>query len=127
MFKHPQRRLYRLSSWLIKLLIPRGYIGTYSLYRRGQTKPVYIGRSDTCLRNRLLCHAQAKRADYFDYDIQWTREKCFIAEYSAYHSLLGKTDNIIHPAPPKGLQIQCPFCRSTFNKIRKERLFMPKM
>lgn len=126
MFDNPQRRLYRLSPWLIRVLIPIDYIGTYNLYRLGKTEPVYIGRSDTCLRNRLLSHAQAKRADYFDYDIQWTREKCFIAECSAYHALLGKTENLIHPAPPKGLQIKCPFCRSTFDQIRKNRFVMPK-
>lgn len=59
MFDHPQRRLYRLSPWLIRALIPVGYIGTYKLFRLGETEPIYVGRSDTCLRNRLLRHAQA--------------------------------------------------------------------
>jgi Zn finger protein HypA/HybF involved in hydrogenase expression len=121
MFDHPQRRLYRLSPWLIRALIPVSYIGTYKLFRLGETEPIYVGRSDTCLRNRLLRHTQANRADYFDYDIQWTLEKCFIAECSAYHALLGKTDNLIHPAQPHGLNLKCPFCRSTFYQIRQNR------
>lgn len=126
MFEHPQRRLYRLSPWLVRALIPVDYIGTYSLYRFREKEPIYVGRSDTCLRNRLLRHAHTKRADYFDYDIQWTLEKCFIAECSAYHALLDKIDNLIHPAPPKRLQIKCPFCRSTFGQVRNNRLTISK-
>jgi len=96
-------------------------MGTYLLFASGQTEPVYIGRSDTNLRKRLLSHAKMGRADFFDYDVQWTLEKCFIAECSAYHALLGRTSNLIHPAQPYGLKIKCPFCRSTFDQIRRNR------
>lgn len=126
MFNYPQRRLYRLSRWLIRALIPVGYIGTYKLFRVGEAEPIYIGRSDTCLRNRLLRHAEANRADYFDYDIQWTLENCFIDECSAYHALLGKTDNLIHPAKPHGLNVKCPFCHSILDQIRQNRLSYSK-
>lgn len=122
MFEHPQRRLYHLSPWIVRALIPVDYIGTYTLYRFRKEEPSYIGRSDTCLRNRLLAHAHTKRADYFDYDIQWTIEKCFIAECSAYHALLNKSENLIHPSMPKGLQIECPFCHSNFEQMRKDML-----
>jgi len=126
MFKHSQRRLYCLSPWLVRSLIPVDYIGTYSLYRVTGKEPIYVGRSDTCLRNRLLRHAYTKKGDYFDYDIQWTLEKCFIAECSAYHAWFCQIDNLIHPAPPKGLDIKCPFCRSTFDQIRNNRLTISK-
>ena len=126
MFEHPQRRLYRLFPWLIRTLIPIDYIGTYSLYKFKGKEPIYIGRSDTCLRNRLLSHAHTKRADYFDYDIQWTVAKCFVAECSTYHALLGQIDNLIHPRTPNGLDIKCPFCRSTFDQIRNNRLTISK-
>ena len=126
MFEHPQRRLYRLSPWLVRALVPVAYIGTYSLYRFGEAEPIYVGRSDICLRNRLLRHAHTKRADYFNYDIQSTLEKCFIAECSAYHAMLGKIDNLIHPAPPKGLDIKCSFCCSTFDQVRNNRFTISK-
>ena len=122
MFEHLQRRLYHLSPWIVRALIPVDYIGTYTLYRFREEEPSYIDRSDTCLRNRLLAHARTKRADYFDYDIQWTIEKCFIAECSAYHALIDKSENLIHPALPKGLHLKCSFCLSTFEQARKDRI-----
>lgn len=124
MFKPPRRRLYRLSAWLIRALIPQNCIGTYTLFTKsGQAlNAFYIGRSDTCLRRRLISHASHRKAHYFDYQVQWTAEKAFIAECAAYHALADATANIIHPAHPKGKEISCPFCRSVFEQIRQNRL-----
>ena len=127
MFEQPQKRLYRLSPWLIRVLIPEICIGTYSLFKHKKAELIYVGRSDTCLRKRLLQHAHARRADYFGYDIQWTTEKAFIAECSAYHAAISRTENLIHPARPKGTVLQCPFCLSTFNQVRQNRLQLPEI
>jgi hypothetical protein len=124
MFKYPRRRLYRLSPWLIRALIPAAHIGTYALFKYASKgiKLIYIGRSDTCLRRRLISHAQRNRAEYFDYDIQWTPQKAFIAECAAYHALAHTTTNVIHPASPRRLAMRCPFCQGVFDQIRQNRL-----
>jgi len=126
MFEQPHKRLYRLSPWLIRVLIPEAYIGTYSLFKHEKAELIYVGRSDTCLQKRLLQHAYVGRADYFRYNIQWTPEKAFIAECSAYHVSISGTENLIHPARPKGVFLQCPFCLSTFNQVRRNRLSCPE-
>ena len=127
MFEQPQKRFYRLSPWLIRVLMPETCIGTYSLFKHEKAKLIYVGRSDTCLQKRLLQHAYAGRADYFSYDIQWTPEEAFIAECSAYHVAVSRTENLIHPARPKGVVLECPFCLSTFNLTRRDRLHLPKI
>lgn len=114
-------RLYRLAPWVIRVLIPSTIVGTYVLYASDGT-PIYVGRSDTCLRRRLVTHAVLRRAKYFDYQVRWTPERAYIAECAAFHAFAGLLTNAIHPASPSGCSVRCPFCRTTFDLVRSSRV-----
>jgi hypothetical protein len=106
-------RSLRLRPWLVRALIPAGYIGTYQLYSGGFV--TYVGRSDTDLRRRLTQHADAKRAEFFIYDIHYTAEQAFTVECSLFHNTYRLTSNKIHPATPAGAALSCIFCRGVNN------------
>lgn len=110
------QRLFRLEPWLVRALIPSGKAGTYLLYRFG--KPIYTGRSDQDLRNRLVTHAQMRRADYFGFMTYPDAERAFDMECALFHTLRPMTTNLIHPASPKGSQRHCFICnRGKENKF----------
>lgn len=101
-------RPLRLRPWLIRAVLPPKRIGTYRLHRHGGI--VYVGRSDTDLRRRLIQHADANRADFFTYDIHWTREQAYVMECALFHNTRHQAMNKIHPAIPAGEAVPCPFC-----------------
>lgn len=104
------RRAYRLRPWLVRALIPARRTGSYVLF--AGNRATYAGRSDTDLSRRLVGHARAGSADYFDFDVHPTRERAFIAECAIFHLLVGTAHarNVLHPATPAGSDIFCPFC-----------------
>ena len=106
------QRLYKLSPWIIRMIIPENIIGGYILYelKNGSCVPVYIGRSDKDLRNRLLQHAFSYKGDYFEYMVLNSPEKAFDLECSLYHALSNEIMNKIHPDKPDGVKVTCPFC-----------------
>lgn len=101
-------RLFKLKPWLVRALIPQGCAGTYLLYSFGQ--PVYAGRSDEDLRNRLVAHAQIKRADYFGFSVLADADRAFDMECALFHALRTTTTNLIHPASPKHSGRTCFIC-----------------
>jgi len=101
-------RLFKLKPWLVRALIPRGRAGTYLLYRFG--RPVYAGRSDEDLQNRLVVHAHTERADYFGFSVFADAERAFDMECALFHSLRKTTTNLIHPASPKRSGRTCFIC-----------------
>lgn len=113
-------RLCQLSPWLVRALIPEFQIGTYSLYLNGTV--VYVGRSDTDLRRRLVQHALSRKADYFTYDVHRTVEHAFEGECSLYHGMKGTLTNLIHPATPGYTEHMCPFCPHTIASILTSRI-----
>ncbi len=110
----------RLSPWLIRAAIPARLIGTYVLYR--QRSPVYIGRSDTDLRRRLLEHSAHPRGDYFTYDIHPSPSQAFEVECSLFHALRSELSNVLHPHRPHHRAEVCPFCADTLADILNARL-----
>jgi len=86
---------------------------------------MYIGRSDTDLRRRILQHAAARRAEYFTYDVHHTAQHAFEVESSMYHSEQESLTNCIHPAAPKATRAQCPFCPPQVHATRTQRLLVP--
>ncbi len=108
----PLTRPIALRSWLVRLLIPSGLCGSYTLFSAAGS-PTYTGRSDSDLRERLLTHAADARGDYFRFDIHSSAEQAYLAECSAYHAWGPSLENAIHPARPGGSCVQCPFCRPT--------------
>ncbi len=106
-------RLYKLTPWLIRMIIPSQLIGTYTLYLNDSLgcRPVYTGRSDTDLRRRLISHPLMGYATHFEYNTYDCPEKAFIVECAQYHLSKGIYLNKIHPAIPNGSLISCPFCK----------------
>lgn len=117
-------RLYKLSPWLIRALIPMGIKGTYILYvKKGSNLvPVYVGRSDTDLQRRLLNHSYFTVAHYFEYFHFDSLEKAFLSESSLFHCFEDTVLNEIHPATPHSSSIVCPYCTKNYHKTIKSRI-----
>lgn len=114
-------RRYLLTPWLIRAMIPEGTIGTYTLW--SADAPIYIGRSDTCLRRRLLEHAAVRADDVrFTFDVSRSIQDAFAMECSLFHALGDVTSNIDHPPRARRTDPACPFCQSTFTAVISNRL-----
>lgn len=118
------RRLYRLSIDLIQILVPAHCAGTYLLFEEStvEAKVTYIGRSDTCLRSRLMIHARSDRAHFFDFEMHDSCVDAFFVECADYHTYAHLTTNRIHPDRPNGLDLECPFCETAVRRTLGERL-----
>lgn len=115
-----RHRIYRLQPWLVRALIPPDQLGSYILYRAGA--PIYVGRSDTDLRRRLLQHAAAGTSEYFRYDVHPSASHAFRAECSLYHALDAPLTNRIHPDAPDYLDVDCAFCTISLHDVLDNRL-----
>lgn len=110
-----------LVPWLIRAMIPAGTIGTYTLWDDG--KPIYIGRSDTCLRRRLIEHASKRPAGlYFTFDVSRSPQDAYAMECSLFHAIGDDTTNIDHPPRANHEDPACPFCRESLDTILNNRL-----
>lgn len=101
-------RLFKLQPWLVRTLVPPRRAGTYLLYRAG--RPIYAGRSDADLRNRLITHALADRAEHFGFGVFTDADRAFDMECALFHALAPSVTNLIHPASPKGSGRPCFIC-----------------
>src|SRR5262245_43173505 len=102
-----------ISLWpsLIRGTVPRRALGAYCIYR-GRV-PVYVGRSDRCVRARLLAHAAAGRGTHFAWEVAPNAAAAFILECIWYHQLTarGVAMNIVHPARRVAhSRWGCPIC-----------------
>lgn len=113
-------RLLRLRPWVVRAMIPDQVIGTYVLFRHGTEH--YIGRSDTCLRRRLLAHCATTRGEYFTYDVHPTPELAFDMECSLFHTHRHHLTNVLHLDRPDHQSPKCPFCPDTLASTLKSRL-----
>ncbi len=93
---------------VVRELIPSGLAGCYLLRRVGV--PRYVGRSDRCLRARLLNHPLRGLADEFVFDVCSSPESAYLLECAWYHRLGGQLRNRIHPAQPEERSLPCPVC-----------------
>lgn len=115
-------RRYALKPWLVRALIPKHVIGTYVLW--SPSAPVYVGRSDTSLRRRLLEHSRTWPDIYFTYDVAVSVEAAYSMECSLFHALGEHTTNADHPQRASGHDVECIFCMTTFQDIQLNRLDM---
>ncbi|MFB4293447.1 GIY-YIG nuclease family protein [Nonomuraea sp. ATR24] len=113
-------RRYRLKPWLIRALIPEGVMGSYVLW--GPAAPVYVGRSETSLRRRLIEHSQNWPNSFFTYDVAFTAQNAYTMECSLFHALGDRTTNVDHPQRSAASDPGCPFCLDTLKEIRSNRL-----
>jgi hypothetical protein len=71
----------------------------------------YVGRSDTCLRSRLLTHNRLYEFEYFLFRYASTPLDAFYQECEFWHACHDHNlTNAIHPAAPQGSRIGCPYC-----------------
>lgn len=101
---------YTFNPGGVRKLIPSGAVGTYM--SMCDNVPIYIGRSDHCLRSRLADHWLLKVATHFVWEICSTPRQSYYLESFLFHKLQATPNilNVIHPAKPVGSQQRCPFC-----------------
>ena len=105
------RFAFRFMPPIVRALVPRDVVGCYILMVGD--KPVYVGRSDTCVQQRLVHHGLLNIATHFSWQPCRSPVAAFNLESSWYHHLQ-HTDgqqllNAIHPDSPAGSNLACPF------------------
>ncbi len=105
-----KRYAFRFDSNVVRAMLPAGVIGAYLLLRRNA--PVYIGRSDHCLRSRLANHPMLGRATHVAWEPCRGPFQAFCLEAFWYHRILtlDQHKNLVHPARPAHDERGCPFC-----------------
>ncbi|MBF0129427.1 MAG: hypothetical protein HQL33_05515 [Alphaproteobacteria bacterium] len=97
------------SGWLASM-IPHGVVGAYLLV--DGDRPFYVGRSDSCLRRRLLGNPLLQAATHVFWEVCPSALRAFHMEAFWYDRLSpsGALLNKVHPARPWGDVRPCPFC-----------------
>jgi hypothetical protein len=108
-----------LGEPYIHAVIPVAIKGVYVLL--DSQKPVYVGRSDVCLRNRLDAHARCKFGTHFMWQPVLSTLAGYYLEAYLFHkySPLYRVRNRIHPDIPSGELATCPFCHSATHLVTK--------
>lgn len=109
--------------------VPDDAIGNYALGYVNENTNVfivlYVGRSDSNLKNRLKNHiGENNNFKQFKYIIQKTAKDAFVLECKNFHDfggLDGKLLNKNHPDSPSGFALSCPYCKADeyFNSFKK--------
>lgn len=105
-------------NW-IRSLIGNGVIGAYLLLRDG--RPLYAGRSDSCLATRLVQHELLSQASHLFWEVCRDPVRAFHCEaflFDSSHGLPGFL-NRVHPARPAGYEGDCPFCSINVADVRQ--------
>ena len=103
------KRAYKLDLATICKLVPEGKPGTYFLGEKLDDRfyVLYVGRSDACLRTRLLQHANAGIFNFFRFRMSRSTTGAFKKECYAFHSYK-ELKNKVHPA--NNGTCNCPIC-----------------
>lgn len=106
------RFAFRFIPAVVRALVPSGVVGCYVL-TVGEC-PVYVGRSDSCLQQRLAQHGYIGFASHFLWQPCRSPIAAFNLESAWYHHLRHNVGrqllNSIHPDSPSGADRPCPFC-----------------
>ena len=97
-----------------------GKCGVYALGEmiEGDFVVKYVGRSDNCLRTRLLTHNYLYMYSYFYFLYTESPEKAFRLESQWWHKCVDfdiTIINKIHPASPVKAGLVCPYCQFAQN------------
>ncbi len=98
--------------------VERKQIGNYWLghYRSdGHFQAMYVGRSDTCLRRRLMTHSRRGRHDAFITRTTDSIREAYQIECREWHMISRGLSNEIHPRTPRHLPYSCPYCEFLSN------------
>jgi hypothetical protein len=106
----PRRFAFRATREVVNRLIPPHTIGAYLLLE--DTAPIYVGRSDFCIRSRLDGHELLVVATHVVWEPCNTSKRAYLMESAWFHRLKGLRGflNQIHPARPINANYDCPFC-----------------
>lgn len=118
----PRQLAILATPSVIRALIPNALKGVYMLLRDGVT--LYVGRSDSCVQRRLVRHELLAEASYVAWEPCKSSAHSFLLEAAWFHRLHGspRLRNLIHPAKPAGLAIECPFCGERDSQALAEML-----
>ncbi|MFE5591174.1 hypothetical protein [Streptomyces sp. NPDC056549] len=108
-------RAVRFTRSVVRTQIEPGTVGAYLLlgHVRGTIRPLYVGRSDTCLHRRLYHHPLQGIATHFIVTPTRNPDQAYATEAHWYHRHLSVGHpllNRIHPASPARAARRCPFC-----------------
>lgn len=94
----------------VRAVVAAHVIGAYLLLQR--ERPIYVGRSDSCVRTRLATHPLLGIATHFLWEPCQTSVAAFSLESQWYHRLYEEAGmmNLVHPASPEESRVRCPFC-----------------
>jgi hypothetical protein len=93
-------------------------LGTYE--KRNRMFSInYVGRSDTCVRKRLLRHQKIRTNEYVKLMFCRDSREAYFMEAYVWHMLQYEhwSLNKIHPAAPSTSNLVCPYC-AFGNEIR---------
>jgi hypothetical protein len=104
------RLALRFRPRIVQAVVPARAIGAYLLLLGEH--PLYIGRSDRCVRTRLCDHPLLWVATHFVWEPCRDAVAAFLLESLWFHRLAGEPGglNIVHPSTPAGSGMSCPFC-----------------
>lgn len=105
------RYAFALNAPSITAALPKGSIGAYLLLTAGGS-PIYVGRSDTCLRQRLLRHPLRRKATHFTATVVSAPHEAYMLECYWWHRYRRDGTphiNLSHPAGQPQIS-HCPFC-----------------
>lgn len=106
----PRRLAFTLAPDTLRELIPPRTIGAYLLL--DGMVPIYVGRSDHCLRDRLSTHNHRHLATHVLWQPTRTRLEAYLLEAFWFHGHRASLINKIHPGAPTDSGRACPFCES---------------
>ena len=118
-------RVFLFLPEIIRMLVDKGKAGVYALGEVVDDEFFigYVGRSDTCLRTRLLSHNYLYDFSYFYFQYAETPANAYAKEAGLWHSCVDygiPIRNRIHPDSPVDAHLKCPYCLSA--KMIKQSL-----
>ncbi|QCC57835.1 hypothetical protein NP511_04665 [Natrinema thermotolerans] len=103
---------HTLTPQGVRQHVQPGIAGFYRLGTivNGEFFTYYFGRSDEDLRQRLLRHASNGFYTHFTAREAEDVQDAFEMECLDWHLQGDQTTNKVHPAQPKGSDLECPYC-----------------
>jgi len=107
--------VHTLNRKTVNQTLARRKIGTYFL---GDFTPdgtfivQYVGRSLTCIRDRLLHHASMTDYPAFQVHLWPSVMETFQMECLYYHHYYDQINNRRHPDSPRHIEIGCQYCKT---------------
>ena len=110
------KQVYLFLPESIRKFVLPGKCGVYVLGEMidGEFVVKYVGRSDSCLRTRLLTHNYLYSYSYFYFLYMDSPEDAFRLESQWWHACVDfdiPIINKIHPDSPVNAGLVCPYCQ----------------